>query len=195
LVFVLACVATVVLVACAEDIPATAATSTAPAANVSAPSPEAVKPDEPGSPPRADVARGGVVEPIHIVLDGARKPGDCVEEGKAVQKELQTLPFPPGWKIAIMCTPVRWQAITSPLDQPAGTPEAFTVASQRLTVLDGAIFHQFPPHYRHVMAHELAHIQCKCSDEIRAEKLAHNLEQAPAASQDEKTSGTVQAAK
>jgi hypothetical protein len=43
-------------------------------------------------------------------------------------------------------------------------------------VLNGAIFHEFPPRYRHIMAHELAHIQCNCADESYADSLADKLE-------------------
>jgi hypothetical protein len=115
-------------------------------------------------------------EPIKIVLDGARRPGECVEEGKLVQKEVQTLVFPPGWTIAIMCTMVRWEQIVEQANPPL-THAGFTRMSQRLTVLNGAIFHDFPPNYRHIMAHELGHIKCGgCTDEGYVEKLAVQLE-------------------
>ena len=114
-------------------------------------------------------------QPIHIVLDGARKAGDCVTEGSIVQHEVQTLPFPPGWTIAIMCTPVRWETLLQQAD-PGKTHAAFTRLGERITVLNGDIFHDFPLRYRHIMAHELGHIQCGCADEARAEKLAEQLE-------------------
>jgi hypothetical protein len=114
-------------------------------------------------------------EPIHIVLDGAQKPSDCMTEGRIVQNEMQTLPFPPGWTVAIMCTPVRWQTILQQADSPP-TQTAFTSFSQRLTILNGAIFRGFPATYRHTLAHELAHVQCQCKDEARAERLAKELE-------------------
>jgi hypothetical protein len=114
--------------------------------------------------------------PIHIVLDGTRKPGDCKAEGLAVQRELQTLPFPPGWTIAVMCTPARWDLILREADV-RNTHAAFTRPKERITILNAAIFHDFPPNYRHIMAHELAHIQCGCADEAVAEKLASELEE------------------
>jgi hypothetical protein len=158
-VLALACVATAIL-AVADDITpvVTPSASTPPIAIVSAPPLNVIKP-----------------EPIHIVLDGARKPGDCLLEGEAVRKEVQTLPFPPGWKIAIMCTPVRWATLIEQVNPPR-THTAFTSLNQRITVLNGAIFHDFPLRYRHTMAHELAHIQCECTDEGYAEKLADELE-------------------
>jgi hypothetical protein len=116
--------------------------------------------------------------PIHIVLDGTRKPGDCKAEGLAVQQELQTLPFPPGWTIAIMCTPVRWDVILREADIRNTHAAAFTRPKERITILNAAIFHDFPLNYRHIMAHELAHIRCGCADEAVAEKLAFELEKA-----------------
>jgi hypothetical protein len=148
------------LLAPGEDIPA------ALTADLSPPAGTAIKV------PQVETAKP---EPIHIALDGARKPGDCMQEGKAVQQELQTLHFPPGWKIAIVCSPVRWQILTQPMDTPH-TPIAFTRPNQRLTALNGAIFHEFPPHYRHILAHELGHIQCNCADEALVEQLASKLE-------------------
>jgi hypothetical protein len=113
--------------------------------------------------------------PIHIVLDGAKNPGDCVAEGEKVNTELQTLHFPPGWRVAIMCTPVRWQAILQQADV-RNTDAAFTRISERITILNGDIFRVYTTNYRHIMAHELAHIMCTCADEGKAEKIAHKLE-------------------
>ena len=113
--------------------------------------------------------------PIRIVLDGTRHPGDCVKEGKQLQAELQTLRYPPGWTLAIMCTPVRWDSILREADV-RNTDAAFTRISERITIFNGDIFREFPPNYRHIMAHELAHITCNCADEGRTEKIAHELE-------------------
>ncbi len=134
-------------------------------------------PEDGGTVASVSVA-GGVPkpDPIRIVLDGAHRPGECLEEGKLVQKEVQTLVFPPGWTIAIMCTQVRWEQILQQANPPL-THAAFTRMSQRLTVLNGAIFHEFPPNYHHIMAHELGHIRCGgCADEGYVEKLAVRLE-------------------
>jgi hypothetical protein len=115
------------------------------------------------------------VEPIHIILDGAHKPGECMVEGRAVDREVRELQYPAGWTVAIMCTPVRWEEILQQVNPPR-TDAAFTRISQRITVVNGAIFHEFPSHARHILAHELAHIQCNCADEYRVEKLAFTLE-------------------
>lgn len=110
-----------------------------------------------------------------IVLDGAHKPADCAVERDLVQKELQTLQFPPGWTLVIACTQLRWDALFHQLHPPY-TRFAFTGLADRVTVLNGAMFHEFPPNYRHVIAHELAHVKCNCSDEQKAEELAFRLE-------------------
>jgi hypothetical protein len=121
-------------------------------------------------------AKAAKPQPIKIVLDGARKSGDCMVEGRAVQQAVQTLRFPAGWTIAIMCTPVRWEQLIQQVNPPR-THAGFTRISERITVLNGAIFHEFPPKYRHILAHELGHIQCGgCNDEGYVEKLAFQLE-------------------
>lgn len=96
-------------------------------------------------------------------------------EGMKLRDELRTLAYPPGWTLAIMCTPVRWEALLRSADI-RNTSAAFTRISERITVFNGAIFREFPPRYRHIMAHELAHIQCDCRDEVAADKLAGKLE-------------------
>lgn len=118
-----------------------------------------------------------------IVLDGAHRPADCAVERDLVQHELQTLQFPPQWTLVIACTPLRWEALLHQLHPPY-TRSAFTGLADRVTVLNGAMFHEFPPNYRHVIAHELAHAKCNCSDEQKAEELALELEKkAPALKQ------------
>lgn len=119
-------------------------------------------------------------EDVSIVLDGARKAADCATERDLAQKELQTLQFPARWTVVIACTPSRWEALLHQLHPPY-TRFAFTGLADRVTVLNGAMFHEFPPNYRHVIAHELAHVKCSCSDEQRAEELAFELEKKPAA--------------
>src|ERR1043165_7687006 len=71
--------------------------------------------------------------PIRILLDGARKPGDCASEGKLLQAELADLRFPPGWTLAIMCTAVRWETVLQQVNPPY-THDAFTRRSARITV-------------------------------------------------------------
>jgi len=116
--------------------------------------------------------------PIRIVLDGERRPGECVPEGKRLQAELETLHYPAGWTLAIMCTAVRWDSILREADV-RNTHVAFTRISERITVFNSNIFHDFPQNYRHIVAHELGHINCNCADEGKAEELAHEMEKAP----------------
>jgi len=125
----------------------------------------------------AALARVSPFAPIRIVLDGARKIGDCVAERKLLQGELANLPFPPGWTLAIMCTPVRWATIFQQVSPPY-TRDAFTRISERITVFNGAVFREFPSRHRHIMAHELAHVRCGCADENQVEGLAYMLERA-----------------
>lgn len=112
---------------------------------------------------------------VQIVLDGARKAGDCKQEGSLLFSELHLFRFPPGWRVAIVCTPVRWEQILQQRDLDYRT-RAFTNLESRLTVLNGDIFREFPSNYRHIIAHELGHVRCQCKEEDRADQIADRLE-------------------
>lgn len=128
--------------------------------------------------PEQNLAESSVsIFPIHIILDGA-KPGECQFELSSLQKELRDLHFPAGWTIAVMCNPVRWKMAVQHSDA-TGSSAAYTGLRKRMTVVNGAIFREFPARYRQILAHELAHIVCNCSDEDRADKLARALEKPP----------------
>jgi len=120
---------------------------------------------------------------VSIFLDGARHAGDCKLEESLLLTELHQLHFPAGWRIAIVCTSLRWQQILQQRDLHYNT-RGFTNLKSQLTVLDGVIFREFPSNYRHIIAHELAHIQCQCRDETMAERIARDLEHAAKLTQD-----------
>ncbi len=101
-------------------------------------------------------------------------------EGTAAQKQIVSLGYPAGWTVAIMCTETRWTALLASIDERRPRLRAFTRLKERITVIDGAIFRESPPNYRHIMAHELGHIRCECADENRVEHLAFELERGPA---------------
>jgi hypothetical protein len=114
---------------------------------------------------------------VQIVLDGADNRGDCKQDGTLLFAELHLFHFPPGWRVAIVCNPLRWNQIVQQRDLDYRT-RAFTNLDSRLTVLNVAIFHEFPSNYRHIIAHELSHVQCRCGDEKVAERIAGELEYA-----------------
>lgn len=114
---------------------------------------------------------------VQIVLDGADNKGDCKQDGALLFAELQLFHFPPGWRVAIVCNPLRWNQIIQQRDLDYRT-RAFTNLQSQLTVLNVAIFHEFPSNYRHIIAHELSHVQCRCRDEKVAERIAGELEYA-----------------
>jgi len=93
-----------------------------------------------------------------------------------LQAELKDLRFPDHWTIEITCTPIAWQQA----QQRAGgvpTTTAFSQLNNRVTVLNGAIFRALRSSYRRVIAHELGHVTCGCSDEYDAEKMGVRLAQ------------------
>lgn len=113
--------------------------------------------------------------PTRIVLDGSKGGKDCATEARQLQEELKSLPYPPGWTLAIMCRQVRWEQILQQADVHT-THAAFTRIAERLTIFNADIFHQSPAFYRQVIAHELGHIKCNCASETNAEKIGQQLQ-------------------
>ena len=115
---------------------------------------------------------------VRILVYGVDDLADCAEPIQALQAELRTLPYPSGWTIGIVCTPVAWEALLRIADPPP-TRSAFSNFIRRSTVINAAIFRQIRSSYHHTLLHELAHVTCQCTDEHKAEQLARKLERTP----------------
>lgn len=125
---------------------------------------------------------------VRILVYGVDDIAKCAGPIKALQAELQRMPYPDGWTIGIVCNPVAWESLLRIADPPP-TRTAFTNFIKHTTVINAAIFHDMRSSYRHTLAHELAHIDCQCADERKVEHMARKLEQArpPAQSQQSAT--------
>jgi hypothetical protein len=119
-------------------------------------------------------AGGAAATTLNIKAFGVSRVEDCRYEISALAAEVPRLRFPSGWTIAIACTPVAWNDSLRKADHPL-TTTAFTSIAARITVFNGAIFHDLQTAYQHSIAHELGHIQCGCREESRAESAAYKL--------------------
>jgi hypothetical protein len=108
---------------------------------------------------------------IRVLVYGVDTVEQCAAPVKALQAEMQTMRFPQGWTLGIVCTPVAWEEILKIADPPR-TNRAFSNLIRRSTVLNSAIFRDSRALYRHTLAHELGHAMCDCNDEHKAESYA-----------------------
>jgi hypothetical protein len=116
---------------------------------------------------------------VRILVYGVDQLAHCAQPVKELQAELQTLAYPDGWIIGLVCTPVAWDSLLRIADPPP-TRTAFTNFIRHSTVVNAAIFRLPRSVYRHTLAHELAHVLCQCKDENQAEHMARSLERMPA---------------
>ena len=112
---------------------------------------------------------------LFIKAFGVKRVEDCRPQIASLSTELQTLHFPKGWTIAVACTVVAWNESLRLAGYPP-SDTAFTSLHARITVLNGAIFSRFQSEYRRTISHELGHIFCQCTNEVRAEAMALRLE-------------------
>jgi len=115
---------------------------------------------------------------VRILVYGVDRVAQCAQPVKELQAELQTLAYPDGWTIGVVCTPVAWESLLKIADPPP-TQAAFTNFIRHSTVVNAAIFRLRRSQYRHTLAHELAHVVCQCKDENTAEQMARSLERTP----------------
>ncbi len=115
---------------------------------------------------------------VRILVYGVDSVAKCAGPIKALQDELQTLRYPDGWTIGIVCNPLAWDMLLRIADPPP-TRTAFSNFIKHSTVLNAAIFRESRFSYRHTLAHELAHVTCQCADERKAEQLARKLQRTP----------------
>lgn len=123
---------------------------------------------------------------VRILVYGVDDVARCAEPIKALQTELQTMRYPDGWTIGIICNPIAWQSLLRIADPPP-TSTAFTNFIRHSTIINAAIFHQVRSSYRHTLLHELAHVTCHCADERVVEQLARELEHLPPPAQPRQT--------
>jgi hypothetical protein len=116
-------------------------------------------------------ARPAAVLAPHIILLGVKEVRACAVPLERLKAELEMLTFPSDWVVMIACTPIAWDNAWRRAGQP-NTKSAFTSFQARVTVLNGAMFRELRAEYRQSIAHELAHIRCKCADEGRVEQVA-----------------------
>jgi hypothetical protein len=129
---------------------------------------------------------------VRILVYGVDDVAKCAGPVKALQAELQTLPYPEGWTIGIVCNPLAWESLLRIADPPP-TRTAFTNFIKHSTVINAAIFHEVRSSYRHTLAHELAHVTCQCADERKVDQMARKLERIPPPAQSQQAA-TVTAA-
>lgn len=110
-----------------------------------------------------------------ILVYGVNDLAKCSGPIKALQAELQSMSYPDGWTIGLVCNPIAWERLLRIADPPP-THTAFTNFIKHSTVINAAIFHEPRSSYRHTLAHELAHVTCQCADEHKADQLARQLE-------------------
>jgi hypothetical protein len=116
-------------------------------------------------------AHGQKSHGVRLMIYGADSVSQCAAPVKALQTELQTLPYPDGWTIGVVCNAVAWEEIVR-IANPPQTSTAFSNLIRRSTVLNAAIFREPRSKYRHTLAHELGHANCNCKDEDKAEEFA-----------------------
>lgn len=126
---------------------------------------------------------------VRILVYGVEEVAKCAEPLKALQTELQTMPYPEGWTIGLVCNPLAWDSLLRIASAPP-TSTAFTNFIRHSTVINAAVFHEARSSYRHTLAHELAHVTCHCADERQAERLARKLERTPPAQPRQTASAT-----
>ncbi len=130
-----------------------------------------------------------VTSAARVRLDGGfQNAPQCNLWRAALQEELKTLQYPPGWTITVTCLRSYWDTARRNADSPR-TNTAFSKLRGRTTVLNGEIFQQSRPFYRGIIAHELGHIKCDCADEATAERIAWEL-QHPLESKDSSEAAT-----
>ncbi len=130
---------------------------------------------------------------VRILVYGVDDLAKCAEPIKALQAELQTLHYPDGWTIGIVCNPLAWESLLR-IANPPPTRTAFSNFIRRSTVVNAAIFREQHSFYRHTLAHELAHVICLCGDEYKAEQMARKLERTPRAAPPTQTAATASVA-
>jgi hypothetical protein len=112
---------------------------------------------------------------LYIKAFGVKRVGDCRRQIAMLSAELQSLHFPKGWTIAVACTAVAWTESLRLAGYPP-SDSAFTSLHAQITVLNGAVFSRLQSEYRRTIAHELGHIACHCTNEVRADAMALRLE-------------------
>lgn len=115
-------------------------------------------------------------KPARFTFIGVKRAEDCGPALIALQKELETLEYPPDWTFKIACTSLLWERVQRKADHP-DAPFAISELKHRITFFNAAMFREARYVYRRTMRHELGHIRCGCKDEDIAERWARQLEQ------------------
>lgn len=104
-------------------------------------------------------------------------PAKCSQYTAAAQRAIDSLPsVPKDHRWIVVCSHETWNVAVRKAKAWGRTNTAFTNPEANITFINGAVFEEPEPFYRHVIAHELGHIRCQCSDELAANAAAHNIE-------------------
>jgi hypothetical protein len=102
---------------------------------------------------------------------GVKCVADCAASLQALEAEVQTVRFPSGWRFIGVCNQLSWDFARKVAGSPP-TTTAFTDRRHHLTMLNAVMFRLAQNEYRHIIVHELGHVNCNCNDEGKVEAFA-----------------------
>lgn len=101
-------------------------------------------------------------------------PAKCSAVQRTVDL-LKTFRTPREWSVVVVCNPQAWEHYRARFDSER-TDAAFTLRSQRITLVNAAIYDTKPESLcLFILAHELGHLICACDEESKANKEAEKL--------------------
>lgn len=104
-------------------------------------------------------------------------PADCVTEGVQFMKLLSAYPHPAsGWSFVVVCDDTTWQHVMRNAGMAEGPGERYgeTDIKHNLTLIRGAklIHADMGVTPEHIVAHELAHVMLRSTDEAKVDRQA-----------------------
>jgi hypothetical protein len=110
-----------------------------------------------------------------VVCSKAMHASTCNQLAVPVERELRLLHARADWNWVILDNQ-DWRTATRMFHTEGLTNKAFTVLGQRTTFLRGEFLEQRRPRpMLDVLAHEMAHAQCDCRSEARANQISQTL--------------------
>ena len=124
------------------------------------------------------ILSGVLAAPAHaqrVVCSQAMRASTCDLLAVPMEKELKLLNAPTDWTWVIL-DGRDWREASRRFKTEGLTNKAFTVLELRTTFFRGEFLEQHRPRPTiEILAHEMAHIQCTCKNEKKAEGLAAQL--------------------